>query len=279
MNRKEEYDNLLAELDNTPPALEYTVARAKARAEKTRHIRYFFTAPVSGIAVFLIVFIVTVNMSATFAMACGRIPLLRELTAAVAFSPSLSAAVENEYVQPIELEQSENGITMRVEYIIVDQKQLNIFYSLQSKIYSHMDATPDISIPDGTPVEGCCIQTGDPDAKNGELRHFTVDFVDRDMPGSLVLKCKVHDNGSNVMTAQAPADSTQSEEYREPDFISTFNFTLNFDPTYTHKGEVINLNKSFVLDGQHLTATTVEIYPTHIRLNLADDEKIGRAHV
>ena len=33
MNRKEEYDSLLAELDNTPPALEHAVTRAKARAK------------------------------------------------------------------------------------------------------------------------------------------------------------------------------------------------------------------------------------------------------
>ncbi len=272
MNRKEEYHSLLAELDNTPPALEYAVARATARAKKSKRIRHFFTRPVGSIAVFLIVFIAMVNISTTFAMACGRIPLLRELAAVVAFSPSLSAAVENEYVQPIELEQSENGITMRVEYVIVDQKQLNIFYSLQSQSYSHMDATPSISNPDGTPLEGYGISTGSFDAKNGELRHFTVDFMDRDMPASLVLKCKVHDNGSDVFTAPLKDDSTQPEEYKEPDFISTFTFTLNFDPTFTHKGEVINLNQDFMLDGQHLTATTIEIYPTHIRLNLADDK-------
>ena len=170
MNRKEEYDSLLTELENTPPALEYAVTRAKARAKRTKNIRHFFTILVSSIAVFLIAFITMVNLSTTFAMACGRIPLLHELAAAVAFSPSLSAAVENEYVQPIELEQSENGITMRVEYVIVDQKQLNIFYSLRSQIYSHMDATPHIRNTDGTPMDGYCLSAGEFGDENGELR-------------------------------------------------------------------------------------------------------------
>ena len=273
MNRKEEYDSLRTELENTPPALEYAVTRAKARAKRTKNIRHFFTILVSSIAVFLIAFITMVNLSTTFAMACGRIPLLHELAAAVAFSPSLSAAVENEYVQPIELEQSENGITMRVEYVIVDQKQLNIFYSLRSQIYSHLDATPHIRNTDGTPMDGYCLSAGEFGDENGELRRFTVDFSDRDVPGSLVLECKVHDNGSDVITAPIPVDSTQTEQrHQGPDVVSTFNFTLNFDPAYTQKGEIINLNRGFVLDGQHLTATTVEIYPTHIRLNLADNE-------
>ncbi|MFR7893274.1 MAG: DUF4179 domain-containing protein [Dysosmobacter sp.] len=55
-----------------------------------------------------------------FARACGRIPLLADLAKAVSWSPSLSAAVENDYVQPLRLSQSKNGITARVEYLIVD---------------------------------------------------------------------------------------------------------------------------------------------------------------
>ena len=250
MNRKEEYESLLAELDNTPPALEYAVTRAKTRVKKSKYKLRLLTIPISSVAVFLIIFIIIVFVYATFAMACGRIPLLRKLAAAVTFSPSLSAAVENEYAQPIDLEQSENGITMRVEYVIVDQKQLNIFYSLHAQSDAHMDVTPFISNPDGTPLDGYSILYSDFNAQKDTLRQITVDFVDRNMPGSLVLKCKVGDNGSD----------------------STFNFTLDFDPTYTQKGEVIDLNQSFVLDGQHLTVTTVEIYPTHICLNLADDE-------
>ena len=34
MNRNEEYNTLLWELDQTPPELEYTVTRAKARARR-----------------------------------------------------------------------------------------------------------------------------------------------------------------------------------------------------------------------------------------------------
>lgn len=272
MNRKEEYSDLLRELDNTPPALEHAVLRAKARAKKAARIHRFFMIPASSVAAFLIIFIAIVNVSTTFASACGRIPILRELAAAAAFSPSLKAAVENEYVQPMGLAQSENGVTMRVEYVIVDQKQLNIFYSLQSQIYSHLDVTPAIEGPDGEPMEGYSIFFGSFDAENGELRHITVDFIDGNMPGSLLFTCKVHESERTVTAAPVPDDGNETEEYKEPEWIAAFAFTLRFDPTYTHKGEIVSLNQRFVLDGQYLTATTVEIYPTHIRLNLADDE-------
>lgn len=272
MNRKEEYESLLKEIDNTPPALAFTVARAHARVKKTNRVHCFIKIPAGSIAVFLIFFITMVNSSTNFAAACGRIPILGELAAAVAFLPSLREAIENEYVQPLRLEQTKNEITMRIEYVIVDQKQLNIFYSLQSPKYTRMDATPAISDLDGKPLEGYSIISNSYDAKNGEILHFTVDFTDRNMPGSMMLSCKVHDNGSNDMRAPVQVDANETEGNKEPASITTFTFALHFDPDYTNQGEIINLNQGFVLDGQHLTATTVEIYPTHIRLNLADDK-------
>jgi hypothetical protein len=44
---------------------------------------------------------------------------------------------------------------------------------------------------------------------------------------------------------------------------------LAFDAAKTQKAEVIVLNQDFTLDGQSVTATSIEIYPTHLRLNLA----------
>jgi len=272
MNRNQEYENLLTELENTPPALEYTVARAGARAKKSQRVRRLLLAPASGFAAAFIVFVALVNLSMPFAMACGKIPVLRELAAAVAFSPSLSAAVDNEYVQIIGTEQTENGITMRVEYVIVDQKQLNIFYTLQSEEYFHMDAAPGILDTNGQNFGGYAISSGGSVRENGELRLFVVDFIDGDMPDSLILECRVHDNGSDVISAPVSADDVQPDEYSAPAPISVFSFTLTFDPEHTQQGETLTLNQDIILDRQCLTVTTVEIYPTHIRVNFTADE-------
>lgn len=271
MNRTEEYNALLSELEQTPPALEYTVTRAKAKAKTSRRVRRFVTIPVSSIAAFLVVFVVMVNSSLTIAVACGRIPLLRDLAAAVAFSPSLSAAVKNEYVQPIEQEQTINGITMRIEYVIVDQKQLNIFYSLDSQDYSQMDGSPYIRNLDGSLVEGFSISSYGYNVENGDLRYFSLDFSEDNMPEGLILGCNVHDNGASFDAEPVPVGS-EEDEFSSPEPISTFEFTLQFDPERTAKGEIITLNQSFVLDGQRLIAEAVEIYPTHIRFNIAADE-------
>jgi len=221
--------------------------------KKHMKIHKFFIIPASSVAAFFISFILLVNLSVTFAMACERIPFLRELAAAVSFSPSLSAAVENEYVQIIDIKQTENDINMKVEYVIVDQKQLNIFYTLQSTKYSDMDVTPVIRNSEGEMFGNFSIYTIP--EKNG-FHQIVVDFHDTDVPDSLILESRVHDIGNNAGNK----------------LIATLFFTLDIDPEYTQKGETITLNQELFLDGQSLTLTTVEIYPTHIRVNFTDDE-------
>ena len=111
MNRKEEYLALRRELDEAPPALADTLTRARARLRARR--RRFVALPAGGLAAAALLFVVLVNTSTSFAYACGQIPGLKSLAQFVALSPSLSAAVENAYVQPVEHEKTQDGITAR----------------------------------------------------------------------------------------------------------------------------------------------------------------------
>ena len=138
MNRMDEYKALLSKLEQTPPALEYTITRARAR----RRRRQWLWRPMTTLAGLFAAFVLLVNVSPTAAYAMSRVPGLDKLAAAVSFSPSLTAAVDNEYVQPIDQEKTENGITLRLEYLIVDQKQLNVFYTVSGEGYDWLDASP-----------------------------------------------------------------------------------------------------------------------------------------
>ncbi len=277
MNRKDEYEKLLAELDTIPPELAHSVGRAKAKLKKTKNMRRMLVIPVSGLAVCLIFFTALVNISVPFAKACGRIPVLRKLAAAIAFSPSLSAAVENEYVQPINLEQSKNDITMRIEYVIADTKQLNIFYTMQSEKYSYLDTSVSLDSSLGMPDGGYGLSMSSPVGKSDELRQMTFDFISDAVPESLELKCRVYDRGGDVVEATAPPEQeTARDQYEEPEIISEFSFALNFDPDYIQKCELIEMNRDFEIERQHFTVRSIEIYPTHIRLNLIEDTNNGK---
>lgn len=275
MSRKSEYLDLIQELNDSPVELEYTLTRAQARI-RAEGRRRLLTGFLGSILTFVIAFVVLVNSSLTFAHACGRIPLIKELAQLVAFSPSLSAAVENRYVQPIELERKGNEITARVEYVIVDQKQLEIFYSLDSTIYSAMEVTPEIRAVGGEPFEGYSLGSSSFNTPNRELRQFRVDFLEGKMPDRMELILKIYDRGSSMEKEpmQPAEDVLLGVRYEgEPEYISRMAFLLEFDPYFTAQGETIALDQTFAIDGQTLTAATIDIYPTHIRLNLEDHEE------
>lgn len=61
------------------------------------------------------------------------------------------------------------------------------------------------------------------------------------------------------------------EETAQPEPVATLTFDLTFDPKFTTQATVVELNRWVELDGQRILFKNVEIYPTHIRINVEDD--------
>lgn len=269
MNRNEEYRALLEELESVPPALEGLTERVWRRWRQERRWRTF-AIPVGSLAACFAAFVLLVNLSVPFARACGNVPVLRELAQAVAWSPSLSAAVENDYVQPIGLSQTKNGITATVEYIIVDQKQVNIFFTLEGD-YEKLNA----AMPEFSPDQVCSVIGSDSGQHPGTLLNFRLEYADQDVPDHLSMTFQVYTEeagaGSDYAPDRAVGHADEMLELRpweEPEVLAEFTFDLDFDPNFTAQGEVIPVNRTFCLDGQTLTVTDVEVYPTHVRVSV-----------
>jgi hypothetical protein len=220
-------------------------------------------------------FTALVNLSAPVAYACSQVPVLKELAQAVTFSPSLTAAVENDYVQPINQSQTQDDITATVEYLIVDAKQVNIFYRLDSETYDQLYAEPDITDADGNDLPAICSCTGSSWGEGGVLRQVTVDFLDEDVPETLCLTLSVAGKSTQTEPETAIREATVFDDIWEesvPETTMPLTFSLTIDPAYTASGQVISLNQTLELDGQRITLTDCEIYPTHLRLNVTADE-------
>ena len=266
MNRREEYQDLMAKLETIPDS--DPVGKAIQRRQRERRT----WKPLVSVAAVLFLFVGMVNLSPTVSAACREIPLLKELVELLTFNPSLRVAVEHDYIQLVGQEQSSAGITARVEHLIVDQKQVEIFYTLDSDRYTAMDATPEIRDIHGDYVPAG-VSSGSFGAENGDLRRITVDFVEEDVPDALELTLKVHDNGAVIK--EEPLISVDTDlpvETSEPLWITEFVFLLEFDPQFTEQGRTVTLNRTVELDGQKITVTDMEIYPSHIRINVEEDE-------
>ena len=278
MNRIEEYEALLKELETTPENLESTVEKALKRENTLQKKRRILVSSAGSLAACFAAFVLLVNLSVPFARACGSIPLISDLARAVSWSPSLSAAVEHDYVQPMNLSQCQNGITAKVEYLIVDRKQVDVFFSIQSDDYAHLDLDhPTLTAPGKQ--DGYASSFSSYGIENGDLMELRIDFMDRDVPDSLTMTFGVYDAPDRYKTSK-PVESSlmdygdelldeNREEQRE--ILATFTFELHFDPTYTEQGAVIDVGETFLLDGQSVTLTEAEIYPTHLRLNFDYD--------
>ena len=278
MNRIEEYEALLKELETTPENLESTVEKALKRENTFQKKRRILVSSAGSLAACFAAFVLLVNLSVPFARACGSIPLISDLARAVSWSPSLSAAVEHDYVQPMNLSQYQNGITAKVEYLIVDRKQVDVFFSIQSDDYAHLDLDhPTLTVPGKQ--DGYASSFSSYGIENGDLMELRIDFMDRDVPDCLTMTFGVYDDPDRYKTSK-PVESSlmdygdelldeNREEQRE--ILATFTFELHFDPTYTEQGAVIDVGEAFLLDGQSVTLTEAEIYPTHLRLNFDYD--------
>ena len=269
MNRNDEYRSLLAELESPPAALETTVERALKR-EKAKQRRRIFGVPAASLAACFLGFVLLVNVFPPFAKACGEIPILRDLAKAVTWSPSLTAAVENDYVQPIGKSQTVNGITATIEYLIVDQKQVNIFFTLDGD-YDNLSG----EMPEFIPEQHCSKITHNFMQPPGELLRFTLDYGDEDVPDRFTMTFGVTTYVKPERSDEAPEptgniydDMLGPQEEERPDILAEFTFDLEFDPDFTAKGEVIPVHTDFEMDGQILTVREVEVYPTHTRVEI-----------
>ena len=270
MNRKNEFEAMIEELNQPAPGLETTVDRAYKR--KRKRTAQLIVRPLAGLAACFAVFVLLVNFCAPVAYACSQVPVLRELAAAVTFSRSLTDAVENEYVQPMDLSQTDNDITAEVAYLIVDQKQVNVFYRLDSNKYETLDADPEVRNAEGGHLPCGYSSTGF-GAENGELRCLSIDFVDDNVPDSLRIKLDVYTNGirhENVAPEQAVDSIYSDNPHEEPDYLAHFDFLLEFDSKFTAAGKVFPVNQTVILEGQAITITDIEVYPTHMRVDIAE---------
>ena len=244
MDRKQEYDALMQELRHTPPALEGTLDRALARRQaRRRRLR-----PLRSLAAAAAVFVLLVNVSTPFAQACAHIPVLGWLAQAVCFSHSLSSAVEHDWVQKVDQTQRDSGYTLTLENLIVDQKQVHLFYTLAWEDPACEYAMVYVDSERLSPRPSVLS-----DSVNGpqDAGHIVLDYREEQVPDRLDLNLTVRPSGDGSPAAR-------------------FRFQVTLDPSLTAVGQILPVEQWVELDGQQICVDRLEIYPTHARLMLRD---------
>ena len=251
MTRQQEYWELSRELDQTPSALDGTALRAKARA-KHRRMGKRWGISLGSAAGVCAAFVLAVNTLPTFALACANVPVLRELAAAAAFSPSLSAAVEHDYVQYVGQSQTFDDVTLTLEYVIADQQQMVVFYRTDGG-WPYYSASCKLKDETGTPLSGYSVGST---TSSEELKHFEIHFKElEEIPQNLTMDVELW--GTDM-------------EGNDQRLDHTFTFSMTLDPAKTAPAVEVPVNQWIEIDGQRLLVDRLELTPTRTALCLAD---------
>ena len=284
-NRTDEYWELVGELSRPPEKLEGTVERARKRARRVRFLRRLAT-PAATFAAAAACFVLMVNAFPTFALACSNVPILRELTAAVAFSPSLSAAVAHDYVQYIGQSRTVDGVTVSLEYAIVDETKMIFFYSADgARLYT----SPDLTGENGEyPIGGYSVSYQQSEKPGDGLSSVTFDFVrgsglpDRFtmemffMPEPEPLPDQITEVWEEAPATAAPDASLDDDpdlwgDPREDSGVLSFVFNVTLDSSRIAKPVTVPVNRWVELDGQRILVDRLEYSPTRTALYLGED--------
>lgn len=193
MNRKDEYLELKREMDELS-APGGSVERAMARKRREKWGR-FFLKPLGGLAAACALFVLLVNLSPAVARACEGIPLLGDLAEAVRFSRSLSEAVEHEYYKKVDQQQTIDGVTASVDYLIADKKGVTILYHIaEAADLGEPILLPKVRLPEGAGGYTSLWSRGFKGTEQ-PYDYCTVYFEDQ-TPQSLLLELELHNEES-----------------------------------------------------------------------------------
>jgi len=277
---KDKYTAIYDQVKPDEKLLADTLSMSRTTRKQRNPFGRIVALPVGAVASLLIVFTLMVNLSPAFAQGIEQLPLLGRLGEVVSFSPSLRDAVENDFVQIIGQEEIVNGVTVRIEYVIVDQRQIHVFYTVQSEQYENLWIS-DFKLMDGDsiPLEEYFVAHLQPNHRFWEenfsqedLRYVEFTFVDVDVPESLVIAGNIFD-GQESGYARDEIASTNFASIYSVLPIQAFSIPLSLDPTLIRQSEVITVNQEFIIDGQSLTITTIDIMPTQTRVNIIENEE------
>lgn len=272
--RLAEYTALRQEFE-PPPELSGSVARAEEKAQKRRWKKRMGRAlsiPAAALASVFLAVVLAVNASPALAYSVGQLPGMKHLARAVASSPSLKAAVDNRYVQPVGESMTNLGITVTVEYVIVDKKNINVFYSVSAKEYPPKGLSVDFAIhsgPSSLPNLAVLPQSFS-EKDEGRLNCFSLSYIEDQTPDKLMLEFKVKET---AIYSEGDGENWDAFLARtsDPQYLSRFIFDIPFDPDMVDTGRSISIGQWLEMDGQRLYLDSLELYPSLSQLNLKDD--------
>ena len=292
-NNLQELNDAISPSDQLLYQTRARMAQAKPRSKWIPRMQKM----VAVVACTLLIFTGAVNLSPAFASAAAKVPIVRELVKAVAFDPSMKAAIEHEYVQLVKKTATDNGFTLDVEYLIADKRNLTVYYKMEEitalntedeeRYYEKYRFDFELLDMNGEKLDGYGaswdypISEEEKEALNTAKFNFTGEAT---LPEQVQLQLIVKEAQPLSEEEQKKLEDGRNKTGRDnyiagfeeptPEYkqVADLRITLTIDRSTLFNVRTIELNHTIELEGQQLVFDAVEIYPTQIRVLWHADE-------
>lgn len=115
--------------DNIDQYINYGLKKGKNNLNTSSRKRVYLSLITSSL---IILFVISVRVSPVFAAYVSNIPGFEKIVNLIRYDQGLQLAVENDFVQHIDISDEHSGIKLTVDDIIIDETRMVIFYTIEN---------------------------------------------------------------------------------------------------------------------------------------------------
>lgn len=232
MNKK------LKEWEQASSSFDFDETFVLKQIQRNKHKKVYFNILKTCFAVLACIFVLT-NTSHDYVKATKDIPILNKINELFSLNKNMLVAIENDYIQELNITKQQGDIKVDIDYMIVDEKNIYLFY----KVYennSRLDSefTASIKIDD----DGYSSSSHYTKTENYEILQFNLYYLEEDF----VL------NTFDFLV-----------DYRGNEII----IPIQIDQTKIAKVRTHEVNQTYKINNQELIITKVNIYPLSMEIH------------
>lgn len=256
---------------NSPDNIEeYIKNGIKIGQAKRKKIRVRIFVNIASIMIFAIM-LTSIRVSPVFAAYVSKVPGLEYIVNLINYDKGLKEAVNNNFVQHLNISQEHEGLIFTIKDLIIDKSKAILFYSIQNKANHKFVNIAEIKLKDvnGKQVIATSVLMdfiNEDISKQKELVdkvEFSFDDKKTIIPDVLFIDVKLQDENTGESTSMDKRNI----------LASTWKFNIPIDKSkFESMKKVYTLNQTVEIENQKILFKTVTITPTLISAEIEYDK-------
>lgn len=242
-----------------PESIDQSIMSGIAKASQTRKRKKRLKTIIPSVAFAALLFfsVISIRISPAFASFVSQVPGLDHIVALIQGDKGLESAIHHDYFQTVDVSDTEQGITFKIEQMILDEHRLIFFYSIKAdQDYSSlMPAKIEVTDQNGKSVIGWSGIDALHDVKAGEWVNGKIDIGLADQVTGIPEML-------NVSVAMM-------DDFDDAHWMVSINVDRE---KFIDNKAVYPLEKTVDIAGQEIIFKEVTVYPTTIAVNVVYPE-------